>query len=304
MTAYRVSVPCLAIAVAVALGGAAPGQEVKLRYQFKEGDKLNYVMDQTMTMEMALAGQTVKLETMMGFETTIEVKSVDKDGKAQVTQTITRVQFEMDSPNGKLKYDTADPKDPEVAAFKAIVPVFKSMAGAEVNMTLDARGQAADFKLSDKFKDVLKNNPAASQLGDLATEEGVKKFMGQTGLRLPEEAVKKGSTWTTKNEIKNPQAGTVTTEGKHTYEGQETRDGKALEKISIELNQSVDSTGAPTTIKIKTQDSRGTAWFDNAAGRLVETSLTQDVVQEVSAKNQTITQTLKTKVGMKLQEKK
>jgi hypothetical protein len=284
--------------------GTASAQDVKLRYQYKEGDKLAYVLEQSMVMDIAAPGMNTKLDAKIVFDMTWLVKSVDKDGKAQLVQTIDRVQLDMNGPVGAVKYDSKQPKEPDNLVAKQIAALFQPIIGAEIGLAKDARGQMSDIKLSDKFKESLKANAAAvGQLADLVSDDGMKKIMEQSGLVFPEEAIKKGFDWTQRIEMKSASVGKSITTIKNLYEGQEDRNGKKLEKITLLPTVAIEpAPNAPLTLVIKSQENKGTALFDNTTGRLVEISVVQDMAQEGKIMGQTITQKVKVGVVMQLQK--
>ena len=72
-------------------------------------------------------------------------------------------------------------------------------------------------------------------------------------------------------------------------------------------SSSSSSPAAPPALqnlKMNSQDAKGAAYFDNAAGRLVETTLKQDMDMEVSAMGQNIGQKIKQTITMKLLDSK
>src|SRR5437868_2952817 len=128
----------------------------------------------------------------------------------------------------------------------------------------------------------------------------MKKLVEQSALVLPEGQISKGKSWNSKNEIKMAQLGKVLTDTKYTYEGQEKRGGKTLEKISGAVKQSIEvDKNSPVTMTVKSQDSKGTVYFDNNTGRLVETTMTQEVNMEIAGDGQTGTQSIKQTVTVK-----
>jgi hypothetical protein len=142
-------------------------------------------------------------------------------------------------------------------------------------------------------------------LGDSPSEDGVKRMMTQTGLVLPDSPAGKGKSWNSKVEGKMGTFGKMVVDTKFSYEGPETRGGKRLEKISAKptVTLLVDD-DAPVSMKIASQDSKGAAYFDNEAGRLVETTMTQNLEMEVTTMGQTFAQKLKNVTTMKLADKK
>lgn len=300
----RDTIACLNL-LAVALVGVAPARaQTTLRYQFKEGDKLPYVMEQKMDMKMNAMGQDIEMKMTQVIDLTWNVGAVDKDGKAKVAQRFERIRFNMDGPTGKVEFDSKDGKEPEGPVGRIIGPMFQAMVGSEISMTMDPQGRFSDVRLSEKLTEAFKKLPAGAAMGDMFSEEGLKRMVGQGSLVLRDKPVVKGDTWDQKLEMKMP-FGKMRVDTAYTYEGPAERSGRKLEKVGLKpkLTIEADAAGA-LQMKVKDQEADGAVFFDNAAGRLVETKLTQNMTMEISVGGQNLAQKIKQTVSMKLQEEK
>jgi len=282
------------------------GAQTTLRYKFKKGEKLNYAMEQKMVMSMSVMGRDVNLDMGQTIDMVWNVLDVDADGKAKMTQTISRIRFTMDGPTGKVEFDSKEGKEPDDPVGKLMAPIFKALAGAEIGLTMDPLGKISDIKVPEKLVKAAKNLPpglAGAGLGDMLSEEGLKQITDQSGLRLPQDAVTKGKSWEQQLEMKMPM-GKMKVVTTNTYEGSVKRDGKEVERVGMKPKLTLDPDPAsPAKITLKSQDAKGSAYFDNAAGRLVGTNLSQDMEMVISAMGQEITQKLKQTVSMKLVDK-
>src|SRR5262249_34152967 len=75
----------VALAVLAALGAARPTQaQVTLRYKFKEGEKLRYLMTLTMKMKVDAGGKDVEANATMKMPMSMQTLKVFQDGKAEV----------------------------------------------------------------------------------------------------------------------------------------------------------------------------------------------------------------------------
>jgi len=309
MFSFPVRRACLGLlaVVIVACGADRAAAQTTLRYKFKKGDKLNYEMEQKMTMTMSIMGRDINTDVNQLVNMTWTVNDVDADGKAKMTQTIARIRHNMDGgPVGKFEYDSKDDKEGEGPLGKILTPILRALAGAEINLVMDPQGKISDIKLPEKLAKIAKNLPpaaAAGGAGEMLSEEGLKQMMDQGGLRLPKEAVAKGKTWDQQFEMKSA-IGKVKAESVNTYEGPAERDGKKLERVAMKpkLTFEVDE-NSPAKITVKSQDAKGTAYFDNAAGKLVSTSMNQDLELAISGGGQEFTGKLKQSVSMKLLDK-
>lgn len=295
----------LLVALVVAAGGVPAQAQTTLRYKFKSGERINYEMEQRMSMQMNAMGRDVKMDTSQIFDMAWTIGTVDADGKAKMTQKIERIRFVMDAPPplGRVEYNSRDNKELEGAFGQILGPMFKAMVDAEFTLTMDTQGRFSDVKVPEKLLEALKNSPAGAQLGEMFSEEGIKRMVGQGGLILPDEALSKGKTWNQKTEVKTSFA-TMKMDNICVYDGPTTRDSQQLEQVSFQPKIAMEpNKDAPVTIKQKSADAKGTALFDNAAGRLVETKMTQVMEMEIEAGGQNMTQKLEQIISMKLVNK-
>ena len=297
----------LLVVLTIACGADRAAAQTTLRYKFTKGEKLNYELEQKMTMAMSFGGRDISFDMGQIIDMTWNVLDVDADGKAKMTQTITRLRFTMDGgPAGKIDFDSKDDKEIQGEAGKLMTPILRALAGAEIGLTMDSQGKISDVKVPEKLAKATKGfagGPAGGGLGEMFSEEGLKRMMDQSGLRLPKEAVAKGKTWEQQMEMKMPM-GKLKVETVNTYEGPAKRDGKELERVAMKPKVAFElEPGSPAKIAVKSQDAKGSAYFDKAAGRLSSTNLTQDMEMAISAMGQEMTQKIKQTFSMKLVDK-
>ncbi len=292
------------LALGILFGCGVARAETVLRYQFKQGETLPYTMEQKMKMDMKVGGKDVAMEITQTIDMTWHIQSVDKEGKAKMMQKFDHLRFSMNSPMGKVEYDSKDGKQPEGPIGKVFGPIMEALAGAEFSLTMDARGQISEVKMPEKVSEAFKKIPGGGLGGgDLFSEEGIKHMIGEVGLTLPEGAATKGKSWTKEVALKMP-FGKMKVDNTNTYEGPTSRDGKQVEQIALKPKMTMEADGnAGFSIKLKSQDAKGTAYFDNKAGRFVETKMNQTMEMEISAMGQTINQKIEQTVTVKLNDK-
>ena len=247
--------------------------------------------------------KNIKVEVTQVLDMDWHVTAVDKDGKGSMTQRINNVKLVMDTPQGKIEVDSKDDKEPTDATAKSLAKMVRGLSGGEVTLTLDLRGQIGDVKLSEKMAQFVKDLPVTDKaLGEAFSEEGFKKMMNQSGIVFPEKSPKKGDTWSHRLESK---AGPVKSiyVFKNTLDGSVQRGDRKVEKITMKPTLSMEleeNTGLE--LKVKNQEGSGTVYFDRAAGRIVESSINQNVEFEVTGMGQAITQKMEIRASMKLVE--
>src|SRR5205807_1173100 len=124
--------------------------------------------------------------------------------------------------------------------------------------------------------------------------------MSQSGLIMPKEAISKGKTWKSKSDMKLP-IGKMIAEVEYTYAGTEDKDGRSLEKISLKPKATIEpDPNAPIALKLKSHEGKGTAYFDNTAGRLLETTVQQTMEMEAEVAGMAFTRKMVQTMTMRL----
>src|SRR5262249_10235149 len=125
------------LAVLLICASAVPAQaQTTLRYKLKQGEKLDYQMEQKMLMKMNVAGKEVTMDLTQRIDLSWNIVRVDSNGSAKMKQKMNRIRMTMDGPTGKIEYDSREKKEADNAVLQAIAPLFNAMAGAEIEMTM------------------------------------------------------------------------------------------------------------------------------------------------------------------------
>ena len=281
---------CLALAVWL-LGVGADAST--LRWKFKSGEVLRYESNQTTVSKVKdPSGQEVGQTLTLTMDLTWNVKEVDPQGFATLTQTIDRIKTTATTPYGKFSIDS---KENSNAAGPA-GPLFKMLIGAEFTFKMNPQGELSDIKLSDKLLAGLRgdNEPAGAQ-GQFS-EAGLKNMLTQMGVVLPQDEVNIGKTWSRKLAIPaGPNGQTREIEQSYTLRGSEAAD-KPLDAIDMATKFAPIATDPNIPVTIKTQEATGRFLFDNANGRIDSSKVTEKVEltgqiqgKEIAQSNETIT---------------
>jgi len=251
-------------------------------------------MDQKTVTEVKAGGQTIKTTVTQTIETTWAVKSVDDAGAAEMTQTIDRVHTKIESPFGAIEYDSNSGKEPEGPIAATIVPTLKVLVGAVFRYKMSPQGELSDIRVPEGLVKSLKESsgPAAQNVG-MFSEEGLKNMIHESSLVLPSGPLDKP--WTRQAKIPSPPIGTLTLAKNYKYEGTD----EGLEKIGLSVNVSLepDPKFAP---KLSEQEGKGTFLFDNKAGRVARSTVSEKVVMTFSVMDMDMTQSTDTSTTMKL----
>ena len=294
---------CIAVLFAVGLAGAAPApdENALLRYRFKEGDKVKYVLQEKIVIEIDLGTGPAAVETTTTLDLAWQVTKVGKDGKYTVTQTIERLRMEFQTTRGKLRYDS-NAKAGGDANAKQWAEALGVFTGGEMTLVLDGRGRIDGLKYSEKLATDVAGLPlwAKGTTADLS-EDNFRRLLGECLPMLPEKAPAKGLSWDSKLQAKFAGQVNLTLDNKHTYEGTESRDDGKFEKIVTKPTLTVSAD--MSMIDLVNQDVNGTSYFDRAAGRVRETAFMQKLELKSTQGGRAATFKGTTEVTLKLVEK-
>jgi RNA polymerase sigma factor (sigma-70 family) len=261
----------------------APARGTSLRYQFRDGDELNYVVEQKNETHSSAPGNERAVVTTRTYDVTWKVARVDADGNARMTLTIDRVQYvEDDGFPGKVEFDSRKDRNPAgmQPLARILAAVLKAQVGAQFTCTMSPRGEVSDFKVPKKLADVVKNTAGLHALYSAETFQRLLACPGS--VVLPEDAVYRDTTWHDKSEA--PLAGghaRMTVDTRAAYQSGAERDGKRVEAITLKPDAMVEGTGTGLgAFTLKNQDGKGSMVFDNDKGRLVETEVGQTLDME------------------------
>ncbi len=282
----------LAAAVIAATSGTARAQKV-LRWKFTPGETLRYVMNQEQSQKIKAGTTPITMTVTMNMHMSQKIESVDPKGVASITQTIDRIQMKMTSPQGiGMEYDSASGKPPEGLA-KLTAPVFEAMVKQPFTMKMDPQGKVSDMKLPQGLMESI-NKVSGAQIGNMFSEEGLKQMTGGQGMAaLPEKPVSVGDTWTQQADMDMAMLGKIAVKYTYKYDGTEKRDGQVFEKIANTLEMDISpqkDKPQPFQIKMTDQKMKGTTYFDNEAGRLVENKTGGTMKMTISVGGQQIEQ--------------
>jgi hypothetical protein len=287
----------LSCLVALAIAAGVARAEKTLRYKFKPGETIHYVMRQEMVQNVTAQDKPVKVSMTQTLDMSQKVESVDDEGTASVTQTVERIRMTMTLPQGQgVDYDSASDKAPEGLAAK-LAPVFGAVVKQPIKVKITSCGTTRDLKLPEGMLEQMKKG-----LGPVAEMFSDDSFRQMANLAvLPEEPVVPGKTWSHQATLKNAMFGKAQVDTTFRYEGEEDRGGKPLEKIASTMKMQFGEKIGQANIAVKQQDNRGTIYFDNTAGRIIESTGKTRMKIEISIAGMKLDQDMEMTIEMKLQ---
>jgi hypothetical protein len=262
----------LLLAIALTATCASPSAaQTTMRFQFKERDKLFYVIEQKTKSTADLMG--AKIDSNLGANMTLywEVTKVDSQGNAQVKIKVTHSKMSLDSLVGMVEVDSKQKDGPNDPAGRMLAQVNNAIGNMEITATMLPTGELKDVKVSEATVKAMKALPSADKLGDLAHPDNFKDML--SSIVFPTQPITQGKSWTHKSESQTPE-GKITTENVFTLEETIERDGARLDKISLKPNIKVEA-DPKAMVKVSSVKAAGHALFDNKTGRFVESTIQQ-----------------------------
>jgi hypothetical protein len=218
--------------------------------------------------------------------------AIAPDGTATLQETIEAVSIEMNTPSGKIAYDSADPKSAEQDEASALLgKVFGGIIGATLSVTMAADGaiQRIDGvqKVVDKITQNLPQDRAAAQMAQsvksMLSESAIRASLEQSFPRLPPRPVKAGDTWTAEVALGSDVAGKIA--GTQTLTLKSLDAGVAIVDVALALKQESTPPLGPSGMTVKLGDSHGAGslTFDVAAGRIRAASMLTEMPSTMTA---------------------
>lgn len=283
------------LGVLLVAASASPGQKL-LRYKFTPGQTHHFGVTQKMVQSVATPERTVKITLTQTMDTRQQIDGVDAEGVASIVQTVERVHMDMELPQGrKVHYDSAAKEPPEGIA-KAYASAVGSLVGRPLALKLTPRGEARKAELPADALEGLKK--AVGPAADIAAPENLAQLNNVAV--LPEEPVSAGHTWKHQAAIANPAFGKLLVQTTYRYEGEETRQGRNLDKIAFVMTLGFPEKGGLATVRIKAQESQGTIYFDSALGQLIESTSTARLKMATGVAGMTLDQDMEMITEVKL----
>jgi hypothetical protein len=262
--------------------------ETVLRWRFTAGQELQQTMTQKMTITMSINNREMRTEMNQTIDAVWKINAVDNEGTADMLQTIRRMRITVKGPGGGFELDTDSVEAGEGAA-EAVAEALKKLVNADFRLKMNAQGEVIDVTIPAGVTEALQDLPGAEQLAETFSEEGMKNMITQGTPSLPKEGVTEGATWKREMSMKLPPAGTMNTVSTFTYMGIEG-DDPPLHKLKVDLTQSIVPGEGGMKITLKDQQTQGSVYFDNEAGRMTGSEIKQVMTMEISLGGPTVEQ--------------
>jgi hypothetical protein len=317
-----------AFPAAVLLCGATAtpvlGQSVALRYHWTKGEVVEY----RVTLHTSSAASGVPGRDSASTEQTITqrirlaVDDVTSDGTATMHEMVTQIRSEVQTPAGKIVYDTANPAEASADPIaQTMGKAFAAVLGEPITFVLAPDGAVKKIEGGSRLIDRIAGGVnadreaamASQALRSLYSDEALRTMVEQSFPKLPSAPVKPGDTWTGQLALGNQMIGRIT--GALTFTLKSVDGDGAAERaaisVAMKLTQDVKPPGArDTRVTLTLGDAHGDGdvTFDVTRGRIERSTMRSEMPSTVSmadtdGKPITFSNRVKTDMTMELVQK-
>jgi len=268
---------------------AGEAAKASLRWKLREGDQLRLKVTQATRTETSVKGKATVMSIDTGLEMLWRVDRVEQDGIMQMTQSFERVMMKTTDIDGlAIVYDSSSKEEPP-PDFRNMARDIRPLLSSRFQVAISNRGEILEVTQKEQNDDEPARELKLSGWKGLLTKDGINQTLRQMLGRLPEDPVVKGDKWSSSYDVDSP-LGKIRIVNDFTHEGTVSRNDRAYVKISmiahVELQKEADVPDTPAMPM--PEQYGGVFYFDNIAGRLVHSEITQTTVSEVPYKDTAI----------------
>jgi len=277
---------CFALASLTAVSCSGTGGKVDLRLKLQEGKTYKLRMVNEQNTKMTVHDREMETSQKMATEFAFDVQKVDGAGDATIEVTFQRVSTEMESPMGKISYNSDNPTE----AGHPAVQAFALMAGQSYTIVISDKGEVKKVDgmqeimtrmldslniPDDRMKETMKGQ-FENMFGEKATVEMTGQWFGM----YPDQPVGVNDSWS-KTVFESSRMPLIV-ENKWTL--QERRDGNAVLGAESVIKTNPDAEpmemGQMKLTTNFTGTQTGTYEIDESTGWIVSSRITQTISGE------------------------
>jgi len=248
---------------------------IRCRWKWNAGDRLCVQIKNSNTTTTSSGETRIERKSESIIDEIWHVESVDDQGVAKVIVTVDRYRLLGQGPEGQFKVDSElkNEDNDEDQLVRTTRDFFKAL---RLSISVDSRGDVQSARADDDFVRRVASNPLAAQFQNFLSEDGIKETFRQMIPPFPEKGLQKGAEWKDSVVVKNPD-GNQTMNLLFKYEGVVNRNEQPLEHFTVIGKLDLLNYGANSNLnfEINAQENKGDIYFDNTAGRMVDSQTTQ-----------------------------
>lgn len=267
---------CLALLPLLLTGTLRSEDAVTLHYKPTPNEPLIYKTVTTLKQKQTIG--EMKIETGITRTMVSSWRLTETDDEGRFHWQAENRQLHVKAKGGPLGEYTFDSKSTERDSASvlgaALTPVFSSLNGAFLNVTLDSRGNVTEVKgYEDLLAGQIKNDPFSGQYTFGGTDRGAALDFQERFVIFCDRPVKKGDPWEADYTREVPGIGKLEGKKLFRHDGAGNVGDCETVKISFTYDASLETDykfeGAEVSGTIFVNDSSGSAHFDPQSGQLV-----------------------------------
>ncbi|MDX1946055.1 MAG: DUF6263 family protein [Pirellulaceae bacterium] len=281
-------VSAIAIGLFAGMFSGELAAQTLLRWQLAEGDSLALSVRQETQSVVVFSGKETKTTIDLTMELGWQVTAASED-ILTVKQKVKRIVLKLNSPAaGAIEFDSQAQAN-LIGPARTVAATVSPLVGAEIEITLDRRGQVTGVKpLGEAAEKLLAGGKDDEGAG---SAQAIQQLLRQPLAILPEKPVAIGDSWTTTSDLAAA-VGKFQQEIVSTLAGEVEEGGQKLLKIDQKWTLTPADPAAKPKLTLKSHQQTGTLLFAAAAGRLASAEQTQKLVTERPYRETTIVVTL------------
>ena len=280
-----------------------PSGPVELKLKWPVGERVVQRLDMKQNMEIFVPNQpnSIKQDMTMGQEYGLTVLKENPEGGHEVELEFLGMQMAF-SQGGKsvMNYDSSKKSSPDNA--NPMADAFQKIIGAKIKYFLDVSNNVERIEGVDALVSRLESGGSPDAVAPLKSmfNEGYFKQMIDSSRYMPHKPVQPGDTWPVQSEIAMGPLGILVMDYTFTFQKWEQlgkRNCARWEFRGTITSKPDDSSRLPgMTMDIQDGTSSGVSWFDPELGKIIKTSLNQNITMAMTIpmnmNGKTITQTM------------
>ncbi len=196
----RVLAAFLLAAVALPLGAA---EKVGLRWQFKQGEKLGYLLKHKEVRTVPIGDTTFETTTNTEYEWQWIVTDLDEKGMATLEMKLTALRLNTTGKDFEFQYDSAKANNPDDEYKKRLINYYDQLRLAKYHLRLEPRGRLVEVRGFDRLLSEVDVSGGIADFHALNLHDASFAWYLQQCLGvLPEKAIEKGKSWQEKVETR------------------------------------------------------------------------------------------------------
>ena len=175
-------------------GSLQASQKVLLRLNLKKGTSYEMTMTTENLIDQEMMGQKMKMNQKMEMVFLYQITDVLPNKNFQIEYSMLRMKLNMNINGQDINMDSESTDD-----SNPMNKPLKDLANIKIQMEMTPKGTVENVKGLDQYEQKIGGNPQMAQSMQMfLNDSNFESFIGQTFNYFPEEAVEKGTKWTSK----------------------------------------------------------------------------------------------------------